>query len=154
VERFGTRLGDSTTRPAASDARQWLVNGSRCDVRTTPFPSRACQVIALTVSEFTFELDLKSPAAFDCACRRFLDDANRALVWFIRIQALTGWCDREDTAAWLRSEPARVRHATELAASFELNEAWQFDPDRFRLAVESVGLQNRERAGMTGRSGL
>ena len=107
-------------------------------MRTTPFPARACEVIALSVPEFTCELDLNAAVSFDSVCRRFVDDANRALVWFIRFRALTGWCDREDTAAWLRSKPARAQHATRLAASFELNDDWQFDSERFRLAVESV----------------
>ena len=107
-------------------------------MRTTPFPARASDVVTLTVSEFTCELDLNASAPFDSVCRRFLDDANRAVVWFIRFRALTGWCEREDTAAWLKSEPARTRHASELAASFELNDDWQFDSERFRSAVESV----------------
>ena len=107
-------------------------------MRTTPFPSRACDGIALTVPEFTCELDLKAAVSFDSVCRRFIDDANKAIVWFIRFRALRGWCEREDTAAWLRSRPARTQHASELAASFELNDDWQFDSERFRSAVESV----------------
>lgn len=43
-----------------------------------------------------------------------------------------------DVAQWLRSEPLHAHHACELAAGFELNDAWEFDPDRFRSAVESV----------------
>ena len=105
---------------------------------TTPFPSRACEVIALTVSEFTCGLDLNGASSYDGVCRRFLDDANRAVVWLIRFRALTGWCEREETAAWLKCEPARAQHASELAASFELNEDWQFDSERFRSAVESI----------------
>jgi len=108
-------------------------------MRATPFPSRASDVIALSVPEFTCDLDLTATVSFDTICRRFLDDANRAIVWFIRFQALTGWREREDTAAWLRGEPARVQHASELAASFALNDDWQFDSERFRSAVESVG---------------
>jgi hypothetical protein len=82
--------------------------------------------------------------SFDRVCRRFLNDANRALVWFIRFRALTGWCEREDTATWVNSDPARAQRASALAASFELNEEWQFDPGRFRSAVES-GVTAHER---------
>lgn len=105
-------------------------------MRITPFPSRPCDVIALTVSEFTSELNMNTEVSYDIVCRRFLDDANRALVWFIRFRALTGWCEREDMAAWLRSEPARTLYARELAASFDLNADWQFDSERFRTAVQ------------------
>lgn len=108
-------------------------------MRATPFPSRACEVVALTVPEFTCELDLNATISFDSVCRRFLDDANKAVVWFIRFRALTGWCEGEGMAAWLRSDPARAQHANELAASFQLNDDWQFDSERFRSAVESVG---------------
>jgi hypothetical protein len=105
---------------------------------TTPFPSRPCEVVALTVPEFTCELDLNAAAPFDGVCHRFLDDANRAVVWLIRFRALTGWCEREDIAAWLRTEPPYARYACEVAASFELNDAWEFDPERFRSSVELV----------------
>jgi hypothetical protein len=107
-------------------------------MRTTPFPSTPCEVVALTVPEFTCQLDLKAAAPFDGVCQRFPDDANRAVVWFIRFRALTSWCEREDVAIWLRSESSHARHACEVAASFELNEVWEFDPERFRSAVESV----------------
>ena len=59
-------------------------------MRTTPFPARPCDVVALTVREFACSLDLDAAASLDVACRRFLDDANRALVWFIGFRAL--WC--------------------------------------------------------------
>jgi hypothetical protein len=39
---------------------------------------------------------------------------------------------------WLLSEPVRTQHACQLAASFALNDDWEFDAERFRLAVESV----------------
>ena len=108
-------------------------------MRRTPFPASPCDVVALSVPEFTSELDLNGSVSLDAVCRRFLEDTNRAVVWFIRFRALTGWCEREDTATWLRSEPARAQHASELAASFKLNDDWQFDSERFRSAVESVG---------------
>lgn len=107
-------------------------------MRTTPFPSRPCEVVALTVPEFACELDLNAAAPFDSVCHRFFDDANRAVVWLIRFRALTGWCERGDIAPWLRSAPLHARHACEVAASFELNDDWEFDPDRFRSAVELV----------------
>ena len=71
-------------------------------------------------------------------CRRFLEDANRALVWCIRFRALTAWCERTDIAEWLRSDASHARRACEVAASFDLNSDWEFDAEPFRSAVESV----------------
>jgi hypothetical protein len=104
----------------------------------TPFPTSPSDVVALTVSEFTCERDLNASVPLDAVCHRFLDDANRALVWVIRFSALTAWCERGDTAAWLQSDPSHPQHACEVAASFELNEDWQFDAEAFRSAVESI----------------
>jgi hypothetical protein len=58
-------------------------------MRQTPFPTNPSDVVALTVPEFTCELDLDGAASLDEVCRRFVDDTNRALVWFIRFRALT-----------------------------------------------------------------
>ncbi len=107
-------------------------------MRQTPFPATPCDVVTLSVREFTSELDLESSVSLDTVCRRFLEDSNRAVVWFIRFQALKQWCGRRDVAQWLRHDPAHTHHACELAASFDLNDAWEFDADRFRLAVESI----------------
>ena len=83
-------------------------------MRTTPFPSKPCEVAVLTVPEFTFELDLNAPVSLEIVCRRFLDDANRALVWFIRARALTAWCKRADVAGWLRANPSHSARSTQL----------------------------------------
>ena len=93
---------------------------------------------ALTVSEFTSELDMYTTVSFDQVCRRFLHDANRALVWFIRFHALTAWRERGDVATWLTASPSRAECACEVAASFELNHEWEFDAEAFRSAVESI----------------
>ncbi|HTG99209.1 MAG TPA: hypothetical protein VL882_03020 [Vicinamibacterales bacterium] len=114
-------------------------------MRTTPYPVRPCDVVALTVPEFTCQLDSSDAVSIDIACQRFPEDINRAMVWFIRFRALTAWCARTETVSWLRSEPSRTGRACELAASFELNERWEFDADRFRSAVDSVAAR-RERA--------
>ena len=76
--------------------------------------------------------------SIDEVCRLFLDDANRALVWCIRFHALTAWRERADMAEWLRAAPGHERDMCEVAASFELNDAWEFDAEPFRSAVESV----------------
>jgi hypothetical protein len=76
--------------------------------------------------------------SLDAICHRFPDDSNRALVWFIRYRALTAWCDRADTGAWLESQPSHAQHACALAATFDLNAEWEFDAERFRAAVEAV----------------
>ena len=102
----------------------------------TPFPSRACEVVALTVPEFTCELDLYAAVSLESACQRFLEDANRALVWFIRFRALTAWCGHAEMAAWLSGDPSHPRHACAVAASFALNDEWEFDVEPFRSAVQ------------------
>jgi hypothetical protein len=104
----------------------------------TPFPTNPSDVVALTVPEFTCELDLNGSVSLDAVCRRFVDDTNRALVWFIRFRALTAWCERTDVGVWLQSEPSHTQHACQLAASFALNDDWEFDAERFRWAVNSV----------------
>lgn len=107
-------------------------------MRPTPFPANPSDVAALTVPEFTCELDLRGPVSLDAVCHRFLADTNRALVWFIRYRALTAWCERADTEPWLQSHPSHEQHACALAATFDLNADWGFDPERFRAAVEAV----------------
>ena len=107
-------------------------------MQSTPFPTSPSHVEVLTVSEFACGLDLNQSVSIDAVCRLFLHDTNRALVWFIRFRALAAWRDRADMAAWLHAEPAHVRHACEMAASFELNDDWEFDAESFRSAVESV----------------
>jgi hypothetical protein len=104
----------------------------------TAFPTSPSDVAALTVSEFACELDLNRPVSIDAVCRLFLDDTNRALVWFIRFRALAAWRERTDMAAWLHAEPAHARHVGAVAASFALNADWEFDPESFRSAVESM----------------
>ena len=111
-------------------------------MRTTPFPARPCDVVALTVLEFACALDLDSAASLNVGCQRFLDDANRGLVWLIRFRALMAWCERADMAVWLTSGASHARHACEVAASFRLNDDWQFDAEAFRSAVESIGSKN------------
>jgi hypothetical protein len=102
----------------------------------TAFPIRPSDVEALSVSEFTCEFGLKGSASLDAVCRRFLDDANRALVWVIRFRAFMTWCERAEIAEWLKSDPAYAHHACELAATFVLSDDWEFDRDAFRAAVE------------------
>ena len=106
--------------------------------RRTPFPTNPSDVVALTVPEFTCDLDLSASVSLDALCRRFVDDSNRALVWFIRFRALTAWCERTDVGVWLQSEPSHADHACQLAASFALNDDWEFDAEGFRSAVDSV----------------
>jgi hypothetical protein len=96
-----------------------------------------CDVVALTVGEFTRDLDLNAMVSIDDVCRRFIDDTNKALVWVIRFRALAAWCERADGVGWLGSRPSHAHHACEVAAAFELNNEWQFDAGAFRCAVES-----------------
>ena len=112
---------------------------------STPFPARPSQVAALTVTEFMSAPHLDGTVSIDEVCRLFLNDANRALVWLIRFHALRTWRERTDMAAWLRSDPAHAQHICQVAAGFELNEAWEFDPEPFRLAVCNAGQIPRQR---------
>lgn len=109
-------------------------------METTPFPAKPCDVVALTVAEFTRDLDLNAMVSLDDICRRFIDDTNKALVWVIRFRALAAWRVRADVASWLRSRPSHAQNACEVAATFALNGEWEFDADAFRLAVEVRGL--------------
>jgi hypothetical protein len=110
----------------------------RGNIRPTPFPTRPSDVATLTASEFARAVDLHASVSIDDVCHRFADDANRALVWLIRFRALTAWCERTDTGPWLRAEPVRAERACAMAASFVLNEQWEFDAGEFRSAVQSV----------------
>jgi hypothetical protein len=94
--------------------------------------------VALTVPEFACALDLSGSVSLDSICQRFVGDTNRALVWFIRFRALTVWRERTDMGSWLEAEPSHADHACQLAASFALNDDWEFDAERFRSAVDSV----------------
>jgi hypothetical protein len=107
-------------------------------LESTPFPASPSDVVALTVPEFACGLDLNQSVSIDAVCQLFLDDTNRALVWFIRFRALATWRERTDMAAWLHAEPTHARHAGEVAASFDLNDDWEFDAEPFRSAVESA----------------
>jgi hypothetical protein len=40
-----------------------------------------------------------------------------------------------DSTLWLHSDPSHKQDACELAASFDLNDDWGFDAERFRSAV-------------------
>jgi hypothetical protein len=101
---------------------------------TTMFPTLPGDVAALTTREFAFDLEWNNAPSLDEVCRRFGNDANRALVWMIRFGALKAWCAREDIAQWLSA--ARMPHICEVAASFELNGQWEFDAAAFCLAVD------------------
>ena len=104
----------------------------------TPFPARPVDVVALTVHEFTCDLDLNAEPSIGVICERFLDDANRALVWLIRFRALRAWCTRAEAKAWLISGALYSQQACEAAASFALNGEWEFDAEDFRSAVQSM----------------
>jgi hypothetical protein len=137
-ERTPARRVDRGARHGCQGQRRREVGIRKAIMPPTPFPARPREVVPLTVREFTCELDLKGTVSIDSICHRFLEDAGRAVVWFIRFQALSSWCERADVADWLGSRSAYLQHACELAATFQLNDEWEFDPDAFRAAVESV----------------
>jgi hypothetical protein len=110
----------------------------------TAFPAMPGDVAALTVQEFAFdldELDGNRGPSMDRVCRAFMDDANRALVWWIRFGALKNWSARTDVMARSTSDSRMLRDACEVAASFPLNHLWEFDPIDFGFAVETVAVR-------------
>lgn len=114
-------------------------------MNSTPFPARPSDVVALSVQEFTFELALSDTPALDLVCSRFVDDVNRALVWLIRFRALKAWCARPDMLTWMSAGSKTSGDLCEMAASFELNDRWEFDADDFRSAIEWMIAQRRLR---------
>ena len=88
---------------------------------------------------------MNQSVSIDAVCQLFLDDTNRALVWLIRFRALTAWREGTDMAAWLHAEPTHAQHVCKVAASFRLNDDWEFDAQLFRSAVESIDADSPER---------
>jgi hypothetical protein len=115
----------------------------------TAFPATPRDVAALTVQEFIFdldELDGNRVPSMERVCRTFMDDANRALVWWIRFGALRAWCGRTDAMARLNADSMALRDACAIAASFPLNHRWEFEPVDFCSAIEAVTV-SRAQAG-------
>ena len=110
-------------------------------MHNTLFPTRPVDVVALTTAEFTCDLEMNNAPSLEEVCRRFGNDANRALVWWIRFRALRAWCAAEDVTKWLTAGSATPRDICEVAASFELNDRWEFDADTFCVAVERMVSQ-------------
>jgi hypothetical protein len=107
-------------------------------INQTPFPTRPTHVVPLAAEEFALDTNLIDAASLDAVCARFVNDANRALVWLIRFQALKTLSERSDMAEWFRNETRTPRVVCEVAARFELNDRWEFDRDRFCSAVDAV----------------
>lgn len=115
----------------------------------TVFPATPGDVAILTVREFTFdldELDGNRVPSIERVCRTFMDDANRAVVWWIRFGAFKNWCARTDVIVGSTSDLSFLRDACEVAAGFPLNHLWEFDPEGFGFAVETASVK-RARAG-------
>jgi hypothetical protein len=113
-------------------------------MNSTIFPAQPVDVAALTAREFGFDLGCNNAPSLDEACRRFGSDANRALVWLIRFRALKTWCALDGMAQWLNAGSRTPRDICEVAASFELNDQWEFDAPSFCLAVDmAVGRRAR-----------
>ena len=110
----------------------------RTVMKKTPFPTRPAEVAPLTVQEFTFDFDAPEGCSLDAICARFVDDANRALVWLVRFRALKALIDQPGMAAWIGGGARTQRDACEVAAGFALNERWEFDAEPFCCAVDTV----------------
>ena len=107
----------------------------------TAFPATPGEVAVLTTQEFTFdldELDGNRVPSLERVCRTFMTDANRALVWWIRFKALKVWCTRSEVIVRLNLGSVTLRGACSLAASFPLNQQWEFEPDDFCSAIEAL----------------
>jgi hypothetical protein len=110
----------------------------------TAFPATPGEVAVLTIDEFTFDLDEfdgDGAPSMERICRTFFDDANRALVWWIRFGALKAWCTNLDGVASSSSDAWVWRDACEVAASFPLNHLWEFDSMDFGRAVGEMALR-------------
>ena len=113
----------------------------------TRFPTTPNDVAALTVREFTFDLDdldVDDSPSIERICRTFVDDENRALVWCIRFNALKIWCARVDVRAGLHAGSMTLHDACEVAASFTLNDRWEFEADRFCSAIAARTLSRAQ----------
>ena len=113
----------------------------------TSFPATPGEVATLTVQEFTFdlkELDEHQAPSMDRVCRTFIDDANRALVWWIRFGALKTWRARDDVIAELNAGSIALSDACEVASSFPLNHRWEFEPAEFRSALEAATIRRKQ----------
>jgi hypothetical protein len=111
------------------------------------FPDTPRHVATLTVEEFTFdldELDGDRVPSMERVCRTFMDDANRALVWWIRFGAFRSWCAKSDVATQSESDLWILRDACAVAASFPLNHLWEFDPTDFGFAVAALAVRRAE----------
>ena len=106
-------------------------------MKRTPFPVSPAEVVTLTPQEFSVDLDLPD-LPLDAVCGRFVDDANRALVWLVRFRALRILSERPGMAEWLRAGPRTASDVCEIAAGFHLNERWEFDRDGFCSAVDAL----------------
>ncbi len=110
----------------------------------TAFPTTPGDVATLTVQEFVFdihELDVNRIPSMERVCRTFIDDANRALVWWIRFEALKKWYASTDSLARSTADAFVVRDACEVAASLPLNRLWEFDATDFGSALESLAVK-------------
>ena len=114
------------------------IEGKGRVMNSTPFPIRPLDVPALSVQEFVFDLDMNNVPSLEDVCRRFVGDVNRALVWLIRFHALQAWCAQADMVEWLKTASGTSTDLCEVAASFELNDRWEFDVQTFRCAVDRV----------------
>jgi len=117
---------------------------SQSESNRTDFPTTPGDVAVLTTQEFTFdldELDGSRVPSMERVCRTFLDDANRALVWWIRFEALKIWRARTDVTARLNSGSMTLRDACDVAASFPLNHRWEFEMNDFCSAIEAVTVR-------------
>lgn len=105
---------------------------------STRFPARPSEVVPLTAQEFGFELNTAEVPPLDAVCQRFGDDSNRAIVWLLRFRALKALCVRPEMTEWLGSRAHAWPSICQVAATFELNDDWEFDQRRFRSAVEAL----------------
>ena len=112
--------------------------------KQTAFPAKPAEVATLSAQEFIFELDEldgRRAPSMEHVCRTFLDDSNRALVWWIRFGAFKNWCATTDVMTRSASDPWALRDACEVAAGFPLNDLWEFDSEKFGFAVAAVAVK-------------
>jgi hypothetical protein len=117
---------------------------------STAFPATPADVAVLSVEEFTFDLDELDGTRVPTmarVCRTFMNDANRAVVWWIRFNALTHWCERTNGIAQMAGDAERRRDACAAAASTPLNQRWEFDVEAFAASLAAVSHRRARMGG-------
>ena len=79
---------------------------------TTPYPATPLDVSVLTAAEFGTGLHWEPPPSLDQLCAWFEQDVNRAVVWFIRDEAVRALGQTHRIRGTLNQSGRRTREST------------------------------------------